>query len=214
MQSAAAAVVLVHGMGRTPLSMLWLAWRLRRAGLRTHLFGYSATFESFARIAGRLARLMELGRRPYIGVGHSLGGLLLRVAASQLTPPKLKPMHLLMLGTPNRSPRLARALRHWRSFRALNGDCGQLLSDPPRMDALPPLEMPATVVAGTSGWNGRWSPFADEPNDGVVAVSEAELNGASLIQLPLRHTFLMNSKRVAHIALGCAREPNSDGDAR
>ncbi len=200
-------VVFVHGVGRTPLSMLWLACRLRRAGLQPHQFGYFAEVESFDRIVERLARRFDrLGKRPTIGIGHSLGGVLLRAAVARLAPTTTPPRHLIMLGTPNRSPRLARFLRNWWLFRLVHGDCGQLLGDPQRMDALPPLSVPTTEIAGTAGFNGRWSPFGDEANDGIVSVDEAELDGAALIQLPLRHSFIMNSKQVADIALRCAME--------
>jgi pimeloyl-ACP methyl ester carboxylesterase len=200
----AAHVVLVHGMGRTPLSMLLLACRLRRAGLKPLSFGYSATFESFAGIAERLARRFDrLGQRPSIGIGHSLGGLLLRAAVARLAPTTLPPRHLFMLGTPNRSPSLARSLRHRRLYRLVHGDSGQMLGDPQRMNALPPLRVPTTEIAGTAGLKGRWTPFGDEANDGIVSVREAELDGATLIQLPLLHSFIMNSKRVAEIVLRC-----------
>ncbi|MBC7489775.1 MAG: hypothetical protein H7240_07185 [Glaciimonas sp.] len=37
--------ILIHGMGRTPLSMLILAARLWAGGLRPVMFSYSAAFE-------------------------------------------------------------------------------------------------------------------------------------------------------------------------
>ena len=43
-------VLLVHGMGRTPVSMLQLARGLRAAGTEVELFGYVSTVESLERI--------------------------------------------------------------------------------------------------------------------------------------------------------------------
>ena len=34
------------------------------------------------------------------------------------------------------------------------------------------VQVPYTIIAGTGGPRGRWSPFGSEPNDGIVAVSE------------------------------------------
>ena len=67
------------------------------------------------------------------------------------------------------------------------------------MAALPALDIPITVVAGTAGPRHPKGPFAQEPNDGVVALSEAHLAGATLKALPHLHTFLMNSARVADL---------------
>jgi hypothetical protein len=192
--------ILVHGMGRTPASMLVLAYRLRRLGIRPRLFGYSATVESFAAIAGRLTRqLRSHGSGPYIGIGHSLGGLLLRAAVADLSRDDRSPDHLFLLGTPNRSPRLARRLRDRWLFRLVHGDCGQMLADPSRMEAIPTPVVPMTLVAGTTGWTGRRSPFGDEPNDGVVTVSEVGLDGHDPVPIPLPHTFVMNGRRVADV---------------
>lgn len=46
-------LILVHGMGRTPLSMLRLRRRLRRAGHHPILFGYSPTFETLQNNQGQ-----------------------------------------------------------------------------------------------------------------------------------------------------------------
>src|SRR5512143_1853227 len=79
-------LVLIHGMGRTPLSMMRLARRLRRAGHHPVLFGYSPTFET---LQGATTRLVELINRRmdtghYALVGHSLGTVLIRTALARL----------------------------------------------------------------------------------------------------------------------------------
>ena len=97
-------------MGRSPLSGWPLLLRLRRAGLRGAAFGYSAAFEDFTRISLRLAaRLIELGQDgDYVLVGHSLGGVLLRDAVNALPSDARLPRHVFLLGSPQRSSRLAR----------------------------------------------------------------------------------------------------------
>ena len=145
-------VLLVHGLGRTPGSLFGLAAALRRAGHRTHFFAYSPTLESLSRIVRRLAqRIAELG--PGLGlIGHSLGGVLLRLALARCDSSINH--RLVLLGSPARSPRLARVAFRSALFRWLTGDCGTLLADAQAMDNLPRLVGRATVIAGTAGRAG------------------------------------------------------------
>jgi hypothetical protein len=88
-------VLMVHGLARTPLSLVWLARGLKRAGYRPVHFGYLALAESHGRIRERLrSRLSSLaaGGR-YAIVAHSLGGLLVRAALAEGTVPP--PEHAL-----------------------------------------------------------------------------------------------------------------------
>lgn len=199
----AVTVLLVHGMGRTPLSMWRLTRSLRRAGLTTQLFAYATAWQSVDAIIRRLqVRLTIMARGEYVVVGHSLGGLLLRAAIAGLAPDVGRPRRIIMLGTPNHSPRLAQRFAHSWWYRLMNGDAGDLLAQESRMARIPPPGIPCTVIAGTRGINGRRSPFGDEANDGLVAVTETELEGADeWITLPLRHPFMMNDGRVTKLVL-------------
>ena len=194
-------VLLVHGMGRTALSLYRLARDLESAGHRTMRLGYVPAVEPFARIVSRIhRRLTQLARscQPYAVVGHSLGGLLVRAAlAGPVAPP---PAHLIMLGTPNRSPRLARQYQRLWLYRWVNGESGQVLAQSRFFEQLPPLTVPYTIIAGTKGWRARPGVFGGEPNDGVVAVSETMVAGTDTpIELPVRHTFMMNDRRVREV---------------
>jgi hypothetical protein len=191
--------VLVHGMGRTPLSMLLLAVRLRNRGLDCETFGYFSGSAPFDAIAARLQERLALQPAGYLAIGHSLGGLLLREAIHRLPDGAPKPAHIFLLGTPNHASSLAKRLHRSPLFRLLTGDSGQLLADANRMEAIGAVDIPTTVVAGTAGPRHPKGPFGRELNDGVVTVSEAHLPGASLRALPLLHTFLMNSAGVADL---------------
>jgi hypothetical protein len=53
------------------------------------------------------------------------------------------------------------------------------------------------VIAGTAGPRGRLSPFGDEPNDGLVAVSETPVGSAGeVVQLPVWHSTMMDATLV------------------
>lgn len=196
-------VLLVHGMGRTPLSLLGLAHELRRDGHAVHSVGYVAAWETVARIVGRVhERLMRLATAdaPYVAIGHSLGGVLLRAALARAPELPSPPRHLIMLGTPNQTPRLAGRVRRLWPYRLMSGEVGQLLADPSYLGSMPVPRVPHTIIAGTGGPRGPWSPFGQEANDMVVAVNETRCApGEPVIELPVRHTFMMNDRRVRQI---------------
>ena len=195
-------VLLIHGMGRTACSMMRLRRWLLHSGHQATSLGYFAAVESGGRIVGRVRDSIEhlTTRGPYAVIGHSLGGLLARMALAYDGPQLPPPAHLIMLGTPNQLPRLA---QRWRSrwlYRLINGESGQLLAQPHVFTSLPRPSSPYTIIAGTAGFHGRWSPFGAEPNDGLVAVAETRIAAEDQpITLPVRHTFMMNDPRVRSV---------------
>lgn len=191
-------------MGRTPLSGWRLLRRLRRAELKTTTFGYSVTFHSFDAIVARLrTRLSSMGATDdYIVIGHSLGGVLLRAALNALPPGVTLPRRVYLLGSPVLASRIATRLQHNGLFRILTGDCGQLLGSVDRMNAVGPPAVPVTGIVGTRGIGNRFGIFGDEVNDGLVSVSEVSAPWLThCVQVPVFHTLLPSSARVAEIIL-------------
>lgn len=195
-------VLLIHGLSRAPLSLFSLERRLRQSGHHTEQFGYGAFMESYTDIVGRLrSRLEVLSRREsYAIVAHSLGGLLTRSALDRVR--FSLPRSIVMLGTPNRLPRLAPLAWQLPPFRWLTGQCGYNLTNPRFFEALPPLPSPYTIIAGTQGLRGWGSPFGFEINDGIVALNETRLlDGDRPIPLPVNHTFMMHDAAVQEAVL-------------
>jgi alpha/beta hydrolase family protein len=199
-------LLLVHGMGRTPLSLTRLSRFLRRTGYRPERLGYVAAVEGFDRIQMRVRRRLEALARagePYAVIGHSLGGLALRAALNGLEP---APVHLVMLATPNQPPRLARRLQRLWVYRLTCGESGQLLARPEFFSQLPPPRVPYTIIAGSAGPCGPRSPFGYDANDWIVAVEETKITPADRPTiLQVGHTFMMNDARV-HAAIRRALE--------
>jgi pimeloyl-ACP methyl ester carboxylesterase len=196
-------VLFVHGMGRTPISGWPLLRRLRQAGMKTGTFVYVSAFEDFdsivTRLKNRIERLAATGS--YIVVGHSLGGLLLRAALNALSDGTALPRHVYLLGSPILPSRLAIKLKRNLIFRALAGDCGQLLGSPERMSSIAPLDVPTTGIAGVRGFLSHAS-FGQEINDGVVSISEVSAAWLSTqVCVPVVHTLLPSSSVVADVIM-------------
>ena len=187
--------IIIHGMGRTPLSMAWLAIRLKCAGLTPHLFGYTATLESWAGCTKRLQAFIErpMGDEDYIVVTHSLGSVLTRAVLPTLTH---KPKACFFLAPPTQACAAALKLAALPWYRLLAGEMGQLLADKDFMATLPIPTMLTKIYAGNAGHTGRHSPFGEEANDGILMVKETELPGIPVKIVPSLHTFIMNNRMI------------------
>jgi hypothetical protein len=203
-------VLLIHGLGRTSLSLLLLGQRLSQQNHRVRYFGYAAFQESFDQITCRLVATIRVAvdQRPYVLIGHSLGGILARAALPALA--HMPPRHLVMLAPPNQAPVLARRLRKHLLYQLLTRNCGGKLVDQSFYETLPQPAVPTTIIAGTAGPRGRWSPFGDRPNDGVVAVEETRLGvDTEVILVPWVHTLIMNSPQVTRTICELLRDASN-----
>jgi triacylglycerol lipase len=186
-------VVLLHGLARTPLSMmaLWLA--ARRRGYRVINWHYRSTLGSIAEHAEAFGREVapRLAAAPRVHfVTHSLGGIIVRQFLSTHALPNLG--RVVMLAPPNGGSEVADVLqrselitRYVTPARELGtGDTSVPLS-------LPPATFPVGVIAGSRSHIPLFSNWMNhEPNDGVVAVERTKLAGMSDF-LVLRHTHTM-----------------------
>jgi len=190
-------VILIHGMGRTPVSMLRLRRHLRHAGHHPILFGYSPTFETLQGATGRLVRLIEhrVDIARYALVGHSLGTVIIRSALGQLE--NRMPAACFFLAPPMVACKAAKFFSRFWPYKVLAGEMGQLLAVDMFMQRLP---MPPTftrIYAGTGGPRTRWFPFGMEANDLILSVAEATGGfKAQSVEVPALHTFIMHSPQV------------------
>lgn len=201
-------VFVIHGMGRTPVSMWLLALRLKTAGYRPSLFGYAVTLADLEAIKGRLVERVhevlaaDADDRPadgpkvaprYAIIGHSLGNLVARLASPELPVGFCR---FAMLAPPNRPPVMAQALKDNPLFRAFTRDAGRRLADDGFFASLPVPRVPSLIIAGNGGPRAAWLPFAGTPNDAILRVDETRLEGVPMIEVPGVHTFLMNRTDV------------------
>lgn len=187
--------ILIHGMGHTPLAMSLLAIRLRASNIQPHLFGYSVTFENWEKCLQRYQKFIErhTASNEYIIIGHSLGTVLTRATLPRLTHP---PKACFFLAPPTQVTKAASAFAHRRLIKLFMGDVGKVLADEKGMRSLPLPNVPTKIYAGIAGPRGRYSPFGEEPNDGLLTVKETLLPNIPTQTVPSLHTFIMNSKFV------------------
>jgi pimeloyl-ACP methyl ester carboxylesterase len=174
-------VVLVHGLGRTPLSMLPMALALRREGYEVLNFSYSSYGPSVAEIGARLASAVRsrtpagAPRRVHF-VGHSLGNVVIRWTLEYDRPDATG--RVVMLAPPNQGSEVANRLERGLSW--LLAPLPELTTDSlSTVRRLPPPEgVEFAVLAGD--------------RDGKVSVTETYLTGARDHRVvPSRHTFIM-----------------------
>jgi len=196
--------ILIHGMGRTPLAMSLLAARLRASNIHPHLFGYSVTFESWEECIQRYQRFIEkhTASDDYIIIGHSLGTVLTRATLPRLTHP---PKACFFLAPPTQVTSAAKNFAHRKLIKLFMSEMGKVLTDEQRMNSLPVPNIPTKIYSGIAGPRGRYSPFGEEPNDGLLTVKETLLPNIPTQTVPSLHTFIMNSKLVTQDIIRIAK---------
>jgi len=177
-------VVLVHGMGRSPLSMAPLQISLQRAGYRVLNVGYDSQEPSVAEIGAQLGQEVDdaLAKEPVQQVhyvGHSLGTVAIRWHLTHDDPPP-NVGRTVLLAPPNQGARSADRLARWIGW------------------ALPPIrELGTSGIATELGLppNVEVAVIAGD-RDAKVTVAETCLEGATHAVVPSYHTFIMMRPRV------------------
>lgn len=200
-------VLLLHGMGRTRLSMRRAARRLEELGWRTRCIGYPSLTRPIERLAEHVAEQIagETGRIHF--VTHSLGGLVLRRLLHSHRPANFG--RAAMLAPPNRGSRLAR--RFSRLGRVVPAVRQLALPEADLNRLLGPIDFELLVVAGSRAVGPlRW--LARTANDGIVTVDEtfAGERSDSLV-VPWGHTFIMDSPDVLDTVDRFLRTGSVDG---
>ena len=182
---------------------MWgMASALKQAGHTTEFFGYVTIFQSFDEIAFKLRdRLRTLADNgPYGIVSHSMGGILTRAALA--TADFSLPTHVVMLAPPNSSPKAARLANRLPPFRWFANQSGHNMATPAFYEQLPALVCPYTLIAGTVGPTGPFSPFGEEVNDLIVGISEIRMYPHDpIVQIPALHSFILNHKIAQRTAI-------------
>ncbi|MEO8442648.1 MAG: alpha/beta hydrolase [Betaproteobacteria bacterium] len=213
MAAARAVTVLVHGLWTHGLLMEPQRWYLVNAGFDAVCYSYPSVRLTLTENASRLAQFARsLGVPVVHWVGHSLGGLIiLRMLEREAA---LMPGRVVLLGSPYADAHSGRVLaRSALGARMLGRSVGEWL------ELTKPAQFPGReigVIAGTRsiGLGRIVARDLPAPNDGAVTVAETHLAAAcDRIELPVTHTGMLLSRRIAHQVVAFLRDGRFDRGA-
>jgi len=213
-KAPAECVILLHGLGRTALSMLPMSLALQEAGYATANINYPSRDLPVETLA---AEALPRGFDQCHGAGsttvhivtHSMGGILTRQYLAANEAPSLG--RVVMLGPPNQGSAVADRLMDQAFYRRVNGPAGQQLGTGPDGIAarLGPVTFPLGVLAGNQRTtvDAYLSEGIEEPSDGKVTVAEARVEGmADFRVLEANHTFILADAEAIRQVLHFLRE--------
>ena len=187
-------MVLVHGLGRTPMSLLALSATARVRGYRVinwHYRSMRATIGDAAHaFAKDVAPRLAAARRVHF-ITHSLGGIVVRQFLADCTLPNCG--RVVMLAPPNGGAVVADVLQRCGPLRVVVTPLGELGTGKRSVPRnLPRASFELGVIAGSRSHIplfDRW--MGHIPNDGVVSVASTRVDGMTdFLVLHRTHTTL------------------------
>lgn len=195
----AAQVFLVHGLFMHGVVMSYLAAQLKKRGYQTEVFSYPSLKYQLSDNAERFVRFVERhqdAERVCHFVGHSLGGLLIRLAYEK--KPLVFTGRIVTIGTPHAGSEVARRVAKDLHQSLLGGAyLSALDGDLPAWQG----EVELGSIAGNRCLGIAMAMRnLEKPNDGAVTVKETYLaKQTDHAQVALSHTALIYSKRVVQL---------------
>jgi pimeloyl-ACP methyl ester carboxylesterase len=208
-----AGVVLLHGLGRTGLSMRALNNACRAAGYATMAPSYGFRSPIPVIVGDLQKRIHEFAAKrdgPLHFITHSLGGLVARALINADRPARLG--RVVMLAPPNSGSELVDTLERLGIDQLILGPASRYLrtSRPDTAQArLGAIDFDLGIIAG----DRPFDPILPRlllpgANDGKVSVAATRVEGMrDHIVLPVQHTMMVADKRViaqtlAYLATG------------
>jgi triacylglycerol lipase len=193
-------VVLLHGLGRTRVSMGTLQEALTRDGYRVINLGYPSRDHPVEALADTLARSLRLCCQDEPGpihfVTHSMGGIVVRAYRQRHGDPRMG--RVVMLSPPNHGSEVVDRLPDPLLGMAMGPAALQLGTDTASVPrSLPPADFDLGIIVGDGSLNPLFSAWLPGADDGKVSVSSAWLEGAdAFLVVPYSHTFIMRRAEV------------------
>lgn len=211
---SAEIVVMLHGLARTPRSMLGAGLWFRKAGYRVAYVSYpSRKIGVQEAVRDFVAPALEkIAARPGVEklhfVTHSLGGIVFRAWAA-LHAEKLPVGRAVLLAPPNNGSEIADKLGDWIVAKKIMGPVLQELrtdenATPKRLGA---VKVETGVIMGDEANLPFFRQWLDGASDGVVTVEGGRIGGLKdFLVLPAGHTWIMWRPKVLEAAVRFIRE--------
>lgn len=200
------SLVLLHGLGRSALSMYLLEKAARKQGYSVLRPSYpSLRFgpEELVRhwILPALHAARELDDHPVNVVTHSLGGILLRLAVGTEAPPWLG--RVVMICPPNGGSEIIDFLRRNRLERFVGPTGMQLGTSPDALPRrLPPVPFECGVIAADRSMDLLLGSLLPRPHDGKVSLASTRCEGVmDYVQVHTNHTLSLCHPEAIRLAL-------------
>ena len=191
-------VVLVHGLWLHGVVMRYLERRLVRCGYAVRRYSYPSVRMSLRENGERLAqycRTLPEGTLNF--VAHSMGGLVTLKAAEALPPGRVG--RIVLCGTPFDGSYSARRVQRFPGGCTILGRCIDEWLTGLRPAVAESCDLGVIAGTGRLGLGRLVAPGLPKPNDGVISVDETRVPGMrDHIVLPVSHTLMLVSPRVAH----------------
>jgi len=196
-EESADSVVLLHGLGRTDLSMTRLQSVLYERGYRVVNVDYPSKEHSIEHLASEvLAPAVEECCSSSEGVihfvTHSMGGIVLRYYLEDRELDNLG--RVVMLSPPNQGSEVADWAAESPFIQKLLGPSTEQLGTGPESvpNQLGPVDFELGIIAGNKTLNPLFSRMIPGDDDGKVSVERTKVEGmADFLVVPHSHTYIM-----------------------
>lgn len=195
-------VVLLHGLGRTNLSLVRIEQNLLNHGYTvTNIHYPSMRYDIETIVANHIYPLIldspATTSRAVDFVTHSMGGIVTRYLLKHYDLPNRG--RVVMLSPPNKGTELVDRFRHLQLFPTLYGPAAlQMGTDPNSLPIrLGPVDFELGVIMGNRSLDPVFSLLLPPANDGKVTIERAQIEGMTdFLIVPHTHTFIMHSPNV------------------
>lgn len=195
-------VILLHGMGRTRLSMRSLEKYFKNRDYQVLNESYDSRTKPIEVIAeehiSQLLGSVNIDDFAAVHfVTHSLGGIMLRYYLSHHSIDKLG--RIVMIAPPNQGSEVAEKYRDKLWYKLATGKPGQQLyiHNNSLLKELKPVPADVGIMIGTRSSDPWFNHVFESDHDGKVSVESARLpEMKDFITVNHGHTFIMNNKKI------------------